>query len=190
MRLVGRNVRGFGECRRGLLLLVAMLPSFALANATASAEPRACLATAGGALSTVPADWRAVVDADSGWAVRLPPSHDVSPVDDVWYLYETLDGVPLVPDMAVQLHRGQGVEELARELFGDTARLEQVSMGPATLGYQVSIGTDPGAEGYLIAADAGVYAISRYEDFDWDGFDPVACSFHIIELVGGAEATD
>lgn len=188
MRSGRRTIRGFPESRLCLLSLLVVLLPLAFASARASTAQTACLAMAGADAPAVPVDWRTVVDVDAGWAVLLPPSHQLSRSGDTWYAFETLDGTPLVPDLSIQLHRDRGVEELAPELFGGTAVLEPVHMGPATLGYRASVGTAAGAEGYLVASGAGVYSIIRYEDFDWDGFDRVACSFHVVELVGGTEA--
>jgi len=169
------------------MLSIALIP-LAFANTPASAEPGACLTTAGAEVDAVAFDWRVVVDASAGWAVLLPASHQVGSSDGTWYVFETLDGIPLVPDVTIRLHRGRGVEELAGELFGDAAVLELVRMGPATLGYRASVRPETGVESYLVANEAGVYSISRYEGFDWDGFGPVACSFHFVDLVGSAEA--
>lgn len=196
----GQNVRGFAgpgsvsvllaSPLLAILLLAILLLPVTFANAQTSSEPEACLKTLGADARSVPFEWRAVIDAEAGWAVRLPPSHHVGRSEDIWYIFETHDGAPLVPDVSVQLHRGQSVEETAAARFGEAVRLEPLRMGPATLGYRVSARPDAGAEGYLAATEAGVYSISRYEGFDWDGFDRVACSFHFVERVEGAEAED
>ncbi len=186
----GRHtLRGLVESRRSLLSLLTVMLPLAFANAALSSEPAACLAMPNADAQELPFDWRAVVDAEAGWAVLLPPSHQVGRSDDIWYIYETLDGAPLVPDVAVQFHRGQSVEETAAARFGGAVMLEPVRLGPATLGYRAIYQPEAGAEGYLAATEEGVYSISRYEGFDWDGFDRVACSFHFVERVevAGAE---
>ncbi len=180
-------VRALVGARLGLLVALLLLLSSAFASGPSASELPACMPPGVADTLGATADWRAVVDREVGLAVLLPLSHQLSASGDSWYAFETLDGVPLVPDVTIALHRGLSVEEVAGEWFGEAATLEPVRLGPATTGYRATVLGRAGAEGYLVASEQGTYSIIRYEDFDWDGFDAVACSFHLVELVGHSD---
>lgn len=167
-----------------LVFMTFLTPS--LANAPLH-EPTTCLIEVSPSLLTATDDWRVVADTNTGLALLLPPSHDLAPSGDTWYVYGTLDGEPLVPDVFMQLHRNQSVEDVAGELFAMGVMLQPVRLGPATRGFRVVDPDRTGADGYLVGGEEGTYSIVRYEDFDWAGFDQVACSFHFIELVSGQD---
>ncbi len=165
-----------------LALFVMMLYTHSLAAPPLNDLP-ACISEADPELLVSTDDWRVVADANSGLALLLPPSHELAPSGGTWYVYGTLEGEPLVPDVFIQLHGGLSVDEVADEWFTSEATLEPVRLGPATHGFRVSLTGRAGAEGYLVTGLAGTYSIIRYEDFDWESFDQVACSLHFIELV-------
>ena len=173
--------------RSGLLLAYLLWSMAALAGEPPPAALPECMAANGAGTLEVGADWRVVVDRQAGFGVLLPPSHLLSGAGDVWYAYETLDGEPLVPDVTIALHRGLVVEHVAGELFGEGVTLEPVRLGPATSGYRATLPGRTDSEGYLAVGELGTYSVVRYEDFDWDGFGPLGCSFHFVEFVGGAD---
>lgn len=167
-----------------LAIVASLLLSFANAQLPESAS---CSPQASSVLSTAEDDWRVVADVSTGLALLLPVGHELAPGGSVWYVHGTMDGEPLVPDVRIQLHLGQAAEEVASELFAEGAELEPVTLGPAAHGYRVVVPGRPGVEGYLAVGAEGTYSIVRYEDFDWAGFDQVACSFHLIQLVSGQD---
>jgi len=173
--------------RVGLLAAILLWAMAAVAGEPPATTLPECMAADGAGTLEVGADWRVVVDAEAGFGVLLPPSHLLSGAGDVWYAYETLDGEPLVPDVSIALHRGLRVEQVADELFGERVTLEPVQLGPATVGYRATLPGRAGAQGYLAVGELGTYSVIRYEDFDWDGFGALGCSFYFVEFVGGPD---
>jgi hypothetical protein len=134
-------------------------------------------------------DWRAVVDPQHAFGVLLPPGHELGRGDGVWYVFGTSDGAPLVPDVTIVFHAGHDAEAVLRDAFPEGAETSHVALGPATTGVRVTAtfespsGEREPSRAYLVEASEGTYSVWRYEGFDWEGFDAVACSFHHVELV-------
>ena len=179
-RLSGFMLRLAPLVASALVVIAPLL--FSVAHAHQHEAP-SCLVQAGSSMPTVADDWRVVADASSGLAFLLPRGHVLAPNDGTWYVHGMMNGEPLVPDVGVRLHANQTAQEVARELFAAGATLEAVRLGPAAQGFRVAIPGRTDAEGYLAVTAEGTYSIVRYEEFDWDGFDQVACSFHLIELL-------
>ena len=141
--------------------------------------------------TTLPApDWRTVVDVGHAFAVRLPAGHALSGAGDgAWYVHGFLDGSPLVPDVAIYALTGITIDDAVARDFPPGAEVERIRLGPATSGARVDATyaapdrTPYRQTSYLVATEHGVLRVDRYEGFDWDGFDAVACSVHGVELV-------
>lgn len=142
------------------------------------------------ASTTMPdATWRTVVDVDHAFALRVPPGHALTGGDGHWYVHGLLDGAPLVPDVAISLLGHAGIDDAIARDFPAGTRVERIQLGPATTGarvyatYATPDGTPYRQAGYLVETDRGVLRIDRYEGFDWDAFDGVACSVHTVEVL-------
>lgn len=134
--------------------------------------------------------WRTVVDVGHAFGLRLPDGYVLSRVGDTtWYAHGFLEGDPLVPDVAISFLTGITIGALVERDFPAGATLARIRLGPATSGARVDAtyatpdGTPYRQSSYLAEIDGGVLRVDRYEGFDWDAFDAVACSVHAVDLV-------
>lgn len=156
---------------------------------------------AGDASERVLSSWPVVVDAEHGFALRLPPGHDAARSGTIWYVHGWLDGEPLVPDLTITLAAGLSAVEIVERDFPPSARATPVAMGPATTGLRVTAryehpdGSPYESVSYLVEGDVGTFRIDPYESFDWPSFEGVARSFHLVSFTrpwppAGAEGPD
>lgn len=133
--------------------------------------------------------WRTVVAVDHGFALRLPAGHVLAGSDGAWYVHGVLDGAPLVPDVAIAFLTGVTIADAVAHDVPAGTTVERIRLGPATTGARVDAayiapdGSSYRQTSYLAETEHGVLRVDRYEGFDWDGFDAVACSVHVVELV-------
>lgn len=167
-------------------LPASLLPAFLLAALLAVAATAQDRTDA----TVSPSEWRVVVDVGHGFALRLPPGHDlVLRGESQWYAHGWLDEMPLVPDLAVAHLRDVTSREIVTRDFPADAEAVPVALGPGTAGllvtatYEDRDGEPYRASTYLIEDVRDVYRIDRYEGFDWPPFDEVARSFHFVRFV-------
>lgn len=135
-------------------------------------------------------DWRTWVAPDAGFALQLPPGHNLAGAGSgIWYLHGHFDGMSTVPDASIRWLPGVDLVRARAETFPADAITEPWRFGDdATRGLRIVArgagpdGTPYTQAGYLIQGEGGVLRLSRYESFDWAPFHAVAGTVRWIRL--------
>ena len=130
-------------------------------------------------------DWSTWKDAAAGFAVLLPPSHDVGNSGRIWYVHGYLNGEPLVPDMSIEFRPGASLDAALAELADDVL-VEWVRLGTDTPARRITARHN-GMDGayvsswYLVPSPHGVFEIRGWEDLFWELFHHVAVTFTVVD---------
>ena len=130
-------------------------------------------------------DWSTWEDPAAGFALLLPPTHDVGNSGRIWYVHGYLDGEPLVPDMSIEFRPGASLDAALAELADDVL-VEWVRLGTDTPARRITAQHD-GIDGpyvsswYLVPSPGGVFELRGWENLFWELFHHVAVTFTDVD---------